>query len=196
MTTVAITQISDFDAAFGHLGTRVGPRIGPDKRTQDAKEWFVLRHFMASALPAAVFDLPIEISKVHPPEPDFAVVHGFTRSTALIEITEATHPDDQREMTEFAKGGMAHIENKSHHFNSLSHQREHALYHHFVSIQLCFSCTARSPGALTSGRSETIFRQERGTTEHIKLFQKNTGCSAFPTHSEAYRISQIELRLG
>lgn len=105
MTTVAITQISDFDAAFGHLGTRVGPRIGPAKRTQDAKEWFVLRHFMASALPAAVFDLPIEISKVHPPEPDFAVAHGFARSTALIEITEATYPDDQREMTEFVKSG-------------------------------------------------------------------------------------------
>jgi hypothetical protein len=105
MTRVEINQLSEFDAAFGGLGANVGSRTGSDKRTQDSKEWFVLRHFMASALHAGVFDFPITLSKVQPPEPDFALIRGTTHKTALIEITEATHPDDQREMTEFEKSG-------------------------------------------------------------------------------------------
>jgi hypothetical protein len=105
MNTVEIVQLSELDAAFGGLGAKVGPRTGPNRRSQDAKEWFVLRHFMAPALSVKVFDLPIAITKVPPSEPDFAVMYGSARKTALIEITEATHPDDQREMTEFEKSG-------------------------------------------------------------------------------------------
>ncbi|BAP82089.1 hypothetical protein [Bradyrhizobium diazoefficiens] len=107
MDRVEIDRLSDFDARFGGLGIHVGPRTGPKKRSQDAKEWFVLRRFMAAALPIAIFDLPITITKVHPPEPDFAITHGLAHVPALIEITEATHPDDQREMTEFLKSGEA-----------------------------------------------------------------------------------------
>jgi hypothetical protein len=103
MNRVTITQLSGFDAAFGALGANVGPRIGLDKRTQDAKEWFVLRRFVSAALRARLFDFPIAISKVTPPEPDFAITHGPASKTALVEITEATHPDDQREMTKFAE---------------------------------------------------------------------------------------------
>jgi hypothetical protein len=105
MNRVEIVQLSEFDAAFGGLGANVGPRTGANRRSQDAKEWFVLRHFMAAALNAKVFDLPIVIAKVQPPEPDFAATYGPARKAALIEITEATHPDDQREMTEFEKSG-------------------------------------------------------------------------------------------
>ena len=105
MNSVNILQLSELEEAFGRLGANVGPRTGPNRRSQDSKEWFVLRHFMAAALEARVFDLPIAITKVPPPEPDFAATHGPTRKSALIEITEATHPDDQREMTEFEKSG-------------------------------------------------------------------------------------------
>jgi hypothetical protein len=105
MNRVEIVQLSEFEAAFGELGANVGPRTGANKRSQDAKEWFVLRRFMAAALKANVFDLPIMITKVQPPEPDFAATYGPAHKPALIEITEATHPDDQREMTEFEKSG-------------------------------------------------------------------------------------------
>ncbi|UGY07444.1 hypothetical protein [Bradyrhizobium quebecense] len=67
----------------------------------------MLRHFMAAALPLNIFQIPITITKAHPPQPDFAVMHGAAREPAFIEITEATHPDDQREMTEFHKSGEA-----------------------------------------------------------------------------------------
>jgi len=103
MDRIEISQLSEFDGAFGRLGTNVGPRTGSAKRTQDAKEWFVLRHFLANALRAGLFNLPIVISKAEPPEPDFVAAYGIEHKEALIEITEATHPDDQREMTEFEK---------------------------------------------------------------------------------------------
>lgn len=107
MDRVEIDRLSDFDACLGGLGVHVGARTGPNKRSQDAKEWFVLRHFMAAALPLNIFQIPITITKGHPPQPDFAVMHGAAREPAPIEITEATHPDDQREMTEFHKSGEA-----------------------------------------------------------------------------------------
>jgi hypothetical protein len=102
---ITIFRLSELDAAFGALGTNIGSRIGPDKRTQDSKESFVLRHFMAAALRAKLFDFPITTSKTAPPAPDFTAMHGDPGKKALIEITEATHPDDQREMTEFEKSG-------------------------------------------------------------------------------------------
>lgn len=105
MNRIEIVQISELDAAFGGLGANVGPRTGPNRRSQDPKEWFVLRHFMAPALSAKLFDLPTAITKAPPPEPDFAVTYGPERKLAFIEITEGTHPDDQREMTEFEKSG-------------------------------------------------------------------------------------------
>lgn len=103
MDRVEITSLSELDAAFGDLGKNVGPRTGPNKRTQEAKEWFVLRHFISAAVRAQMFEPPIAISKTEPPAPDFTVGLGIAGTDALIEITEATHTDDQREMTEFEK---------------------------------------------------------------------------------------------
>lgn len=103
MNPVEISQLAEFDAAFGIIGAKVGPRVGPDKRTQDSKEWFVLRHFMAHALHAGIFRLPMSLEKANPPKPDFVVKYGETDGVALIEITEATNPADQKEMTEFEK---------------------------------------------------------------------------------------------
>ena len=104
MSTVRITRPEDFEAAFGSFGARVASRAGPNKRTQDEKEWFVLRRFMACTLGTGILGFPVVFEKVQPPRPDFAAKYGQEDKLALIEITEATHPDDQREMTEFVKG--------------------------------------------------------------------------------------------
>jgi hypothetical protein len=103
MSTVRITRHEDFETAFGSFGVKVGSRVGPDKRTQDEEEWFVLRRFMARTLGTEIFGFPVVFEKVQPPRPDFAVRYGEEDKSALIEITEATHPDDQREMTKFAQ---------------------------------------------------------------------------------------------
>ncbi|UGY28166.1 hypothetical protein HU675_0016175 [Bradyrhizobium septentrionale] len=100
---VHVKDISTFDEAFGTVGMRVGARIGPDKRTQDDKEWYVVRRFLKEALQANLFVTPLVVWKEQPPMPDFGVEFGDAR--ALIEITEATHPDDQREMAEFERAG-------------------------------------------------------------------------------------------
>lgn len=107
MNTVRITRPEDFELAFGSLGAKVGARIGPNKRTQDEEEWFVLRRFMARTLGTEIFGFPVVFEKAHPPKPDFAVRYGEEDKWALIEITEATDPKDQREMTRFAKSNKS-----------------------------------------------------------------------------------------
>ena len=97
---IHVADISTFDETFASVGLRVGPRTGSDKRTQDDKEWWVVRRFLKTALSANVFTTPLAVWKEQPPLPDFGVEIGGPMSLAFIEITEATHPDDQREMTE------------------------------------------------------------------------------------------------
>lgn len=101
---VVIPEAAAFCAAFGSLGSRVGPRTGAGKRTQDQKEWYVVRRFLKEAMATDIFRPPISIWKANPPQPDFEMEHGPSRNLGLIEITEATHPADQREMTEFELG--------------------------------------------------------------------------------------------
>ena len=103
MSLVRITRREDFEAAFGNLGAKVGPRVGSTKRTQDEKEWFVLRRFVERTLGTEILGFPVVFEKVQPPKPDFEVRYGEADKLALIEITEATHPGDQKEMTDFAK---------------------------------------------------------------------------------------------
>jgi hypothetical protein len=96
---VKIADLGSFDSTFGSLGLKVGPRTGPNKRSQDDKEWYVVRRFMWEATSAGMFRFPLLIRKANPPEPDFALGIGDTES--FIEITEATDEADQREMTTF-----------------------------------------------------------------------------------------------
>jgi hypothetical protein len=84
-------------------GLHVGSRVGASKRTQDQKEWFVARHVLKTGLRRRIFTTPLSIEKQAPPAPDFAMTVGD--KAAFIEITEATHPDDQREMTRFEQSG-------------------------------------------------------------------------------------------
>jgi hypothetical protein len=94
--SINIAKLEEFDAAFGKLGAKGGSRTGPNRRTQDEEEWYIVRRFLKEAIAAEIFQLPLTIQKSHPPEPDFAVEYS---GRALIEITEATNEADQREMT-------------------------------------------------------------------------------------------------
>jgi hypothetical protein len=103
--TVNVPDLDGLCAAFGPLGSRVGPRAGRDKRTQDETEWFVVRRFLKVALREGIVKAPISIQKQSPPLPDFGVQVGD--AIAHLEITEATDPADQREMTAFERSGKS-----------------------------------------------------------------------------------------
>jgi len=97
MQGITITDIQKFEEEFGTLGLKVNPRTGANKRTQDDKEWYVIRVFLKCALMNGRFQLPLKVCKQSPPAPDFMLSH---RSGAVvIEITEATSEADQRDMT-------------------------------------------------------------------------------------------------
>jgi hypothetical protein len=102
-----VRDIGSFDAAFGDLGLEVGPRTGATKRTQADKEWYVVRRFLASGLRAGLFTAPFTVERLDPPAPDFGLRSPNCSVNGFIEITEATHPDDQREMTETEYSGKA-----------------------------------------------------------------------------------------
>lgn len=106
---IHVADISTFNEAFGWVGQRVGPRTGSEKRTQDDKEWWVARRFLEAALLANVFTMPLAVWKEQPPLPDFGIEIGKESRPAFIEITEATHPDDQREMTEYERSAKSAI---------------------------------------------------------------------------------------
>jgi hypothetical protein len=101
--TIQIATLARFCAAFGTLGLQVGSRTDVGKRTQDDTEWYVVRRFLKEGLLAGVFKPPLSVRKVSPPEPDFVLEGSDGKTMALVEITEATDPADQREMTEFER---------------------------------------------------------------------------------------------
>ena len=88
------SNASELEQAFGDIGRRAGPRRGPDPRTQDKKEWWCLRRYVFSLSGVMRLDFPIEITKGE--KPDFRCIFGG--SQLGIEVAEATHPRDQREM--------------------------------------------------------------------------------------------------
>jgi hypothetical protein len=96
-----ISDVTRFDDVFGNLGLKVGPRTGPDRRTKEQKEWYVVRRFLKGAISENIFGIPLLLEKGREPFPDFVLQHDG--ASIFIEITEATHPDDQREMTEIEK---------------------------------------------------------------------------------------------
>lgn len=100
---VNISDLAGFCAAFGSLGSRVGSRSGEDKRTQDEKEWFVVRRFLKVALREGILKAPISIKQQTPPLPDFGLEMG--NAAGHLEVTEATDPADQKEMTAFERSG-------------------------------------------------------------------------------------------
>jgi len=99
--TIKVPDLSKFCTAFGATGLGGWPRTGPKKRTQDDKEWFVVRHFLKVALRTGIFEPPVLIQKGIPPNPDFVLEFDHRDTVTFFEITEATNSADQREMTEF-----------------------------------------------------------------------------------------------
>jgi hypothetical protein len=99
--TIKVSDVSTFCIAFGATGLGGWPRTGSGKRTHDDKEWFVVRHYLKSNVARWNFLTPLSIQKGSPPEPDFVLKFDSTDIVALLEVTEATDPADQREMTMF-----------------------------------------------------------------------------------------------
>ncbi len=97
VTQIRIAELTELENAFEQIGLRVGPRTGTNRRTKDDKEWYVVRRFMPIAIRSGMFTLPISIRKGRQHEADF-VIEG-AKDAAWVEITEATSPADQRELT-------------------------------------------------------------------------------------------------
>jgi hypothetical protein len=102
-----ISSLEDLERVTASVGL-VGPRTGPDKRTKEQMEWYVLRRFLEKAIPTGIFGLPLAIRRGPPKEPDFVLMHGgTTNAIGLVEITEATDEANQREMTASEQSGKA-----------------------------------------------------------------------------------------
>ncbi len=86
---------ADLQQCFGDLGTNVGPRTGSAARTKEQKELWCLRRYIFTLAAADRIDFPVVIEKSE--SPDFRCAFGSR--TLGIEVTEATDPRDQREMT-------------------------------------------------------------------------------------------------
>jgi len=71
--SVSIREFGEFDLSFGELGMKVGPRVGNNKRTQDQKDWYVVRRFLKEAIAARKFQLPISVEKSDPTRSGFLV---------------------------------------------------------------------------------------------------------------------------
>lgn len=104
---VTIRTLDDFVFAERTVGLPVGPR---GLRTKEKQEWYVLLKLLRQAIPAGVFQLPVDIrcgnADALLPEPDFVMSHAGTDDVvAILEITEATDEADQREMTLFQRSG-------------------------------------------------------------------------------------------
>jgi hypothetical protein len=95
MATVGIAAPADLAEALGELGTHVGPRVGHSARTQEEKEWWCFRRYILTLAEAGQIAFPISIMKSE--RPDFRCQFG--PRFIGVEITEATHPRDQRELT-------------------------------------------------------------------------------------------------
>jgi hypothetical protein len=102
---IHIPCLTHFDGSFGELGTNVGPRTGPNRRTKEQKEWWVVRSFLKRAVTQSYFSFPLAIQKGTEPYPDFMVEHR--KVISWIEITEATTEEDQNEMTKVELSGKA-----------------------------------------------------------------------------------------
>src|SRR5689334_23356913 len=49
--------------AFSDLGTVVGPRIGPEHRSKDQKEWYCLRRLLLTLGAENLLSYPLQIAK-------------------------------------------------------------------------------------------------------------------------------------
>ena len=103
-----IKCLEDLDSAAQTVGLPVGPRTGPNKRTKEKKEWYVLLRFLTATIPCGIVELPFVVRNGRPPtEPDFVVTLSGLELD-LFEITEATEKCDQKEMTARERSEKTH----------------------------------------------------------------------------------------
>ncbi len=96
---LALENRDELLRAFETLGSIVGPRRGPNRRTKDEKEWYCLRWYLLTLASQGLLHYPMRIEKSE--RPDFMVA-DTARGVFGIEVTEATEQDWQRELTETA----------------------------------------------------------------------------------------------
>ena len=89
------------------MGSWVGPRIGPNKRTQGDKEDYVLRRLLIALRTEDRLEFPVELSATHDEagKPDFTFEWDDGRTLGL-EVTEAGEEDYQRWLTLFEEEGV------------------------------------------------------------------------------------------
>jgi hypothetical protein len=102
VTKIYIPEPDKLDEAFGAMGTWVGPRTGLNPRTQESKELWCLRRYIFTLCSVSQLRFPICIEKSE--SPDFRC--SFGPDKLGIEVTEATDPRDQEEMTIFEREGI------------------------------------------------------------------------------------------
>ena len=93
---------------LGETGSWVGPRTGPNKRTQGDKEDYVLRRLLIALRQADRLEFPVELRATHDDagRPDFTFGWRDGRRLGL-EVTEAGEEDYQRWLTLFEEEGDA-----------------------------------------------------------------------------------------
>jgi hypothetical protein len=82
---------------FEKVGASVGPRKGPNKRTNDQKELFNLREYLTTLASKDLLPFPLTVEKGE--SPDFTFCHDVPEVLGL-EITQATTKKYQQALTE------------------------------------------------------------------------------------------------
>ncbi len=85
---------------LGSIGAWVGPRTGPDKRTQGQKEDYVLRRLLVAWKQIGLLACPLDITAAtdEPGQPDFLITWP-NLETLGVEVTEAGEEDYQALLT-------------------------------------------------------------------------------------------------
>lgn len=85
---------------LGSVGAWVGPRTGPDKRTQGQKEDYVLRRLLVAWKQIGLLACPLDITAAtdEPGQPDFLITWP-KGETLGVEVTEAGEEDYQALLT-------------------------------------------------------------------------------------------------
>jgi hypothetical protein len=86
----------DLRRLFQVLGVQVGPRHGPNRRTNEQKEWYCLRRYLLALAANGLLHYPVKIYKSE--SPDF-VVCDSVRGIFGVEVTTATEQDWERELS-------------------------------------------------------------------------------------------------
>jgi len=98
--TLQVQNSGGLSEALGPFGLWVGPRTGPNKRTQAEKEAYVARRLIVALVRAGDQPMPltVEVSEDDPSLPDFVLINGSGQRWGL-EVTEAGDPSYQAWLT-------------------------------------------------------------------------------------------------